>query len=103
MREVRALGGGNVLLARTRRPLPRKTLERAEALYRERDSLPDGRVRATFEIVYLTGWGPDPSQQKPLKPGSAARRLADALGTKEEQAGDKTPFPLRRRDTRSEG
>ena len=103
MREVRALGGGNVLLARARRPLPRKTLERAEALYRERDSLPDGRVRATFEIVYLTGWGPDPSQQKPLKPGSAARRLADALGTKEEPAGDKTPFPLRRRDTPGEG
>jgi hypothetical protein len=83
MREVRALGGGNVLLARARRPLPRKTLERAEALYRERDSLPDGRVCATFEIVYLTGWGPDPSQQKPLRPGSAVRRLADALGTTE--------------------
>ena len=68
--------------------------------YRERHALPDGGVRATFEIVYLTGWGPDPSQQKPLKPGSAARRLADALGTKEQPAGDKTPYPPRRRDTR---
>jgi hypothetical protein len=56
-------------------------------------------VRATFEIVYLTGWGPDPSQQKPLKPGSAARRLADALGTKEQPVGEKTPYPPRRRDT----
>jgi hypothetical protein len=50
-------------------------------------------VRATFEIVFLSGWSPDPSQQKPLKPGSAAKRLADALGTTEESAGDKTPFP----------
>ncbi len=99
MREIRALGGGNVLLARTRRPLQRKTLERAEALYCERHALSDGGVRATFEIVYLTGWGPDPSQQKPLKPGSAARRLADALGTKEQPAADKTPYPTRRLDT----
>ena len=50
-------------------------------------------MRATFEIVYLSGWAPDPSQQKPLKPGSAAKRLADALGTTERSAGDKTPFP----------
>jgi hypothetical protein len=100
MREIRALGGGNVLLARKRQPLQRKTLERAEALYRERHALHDGRVQATFEIVYLTGWGPDPSQQRPLKPGSAARRLADALGTEERPAGDKTPYPPRRRDRR---
>jgi len=100
MRDIRAFGGGNVLLAGTRMPFQRKTLARAEALYRERHKLPDGGVRATFEIVYLTGWGPDPSQQKPLKPGSAARRLADALGTKEQPAGDKTPYPPRRGDTR---
>jgi hypothetical protein len=103
MREVRVLGGGNVLLARARSPLPRKTLERAEALYRERHGRRDGGVSATFEIVYLTAWGPDPSQQKPLKPGSAARRLAEALGTKEEKAGDKTPYPLRRRDPPAKG
>jgi NADH dehydrogenase [ubiquinone] 1 alpha subcomplex assembly factor 5 len=96
MHEIRALGGGNVLLARSRKPLSRKTLEHAERLYRARHSLPDGRVSATFEIVYLSGWGPDPSQQKPLKPGSAAQRLADALGTKEEKAGDKAAHPLRR-------
>ena len=103
MREIRALGGGNVLLARTRTPLPRKTLERAESLYRERHGLPDGRVGATFEIVYLSGWGPDPSQQKPLEPGSAARRLADALGTKEQPAGDKAAYPARRRGTVDKG
>ena len=93
MREVRALGGGNVLLARSRKPLSRQTLQRAEELYRARHATPDGRVKASFEIVYLAGWGPDPSQQQPLKPGSAAQRLADALDTTELSAGDKTPFP----------
>jgi SAM-dependent methyltransferase len=95
MREVRALGGGNVLLTRSRKPLARHTLERAEELYRERYSMPDGRVKASFEIVYLSGWAPDPSQQKPLRPGSAAQRLADALGTTEQSAGDKASFPVR--------
>jgi len=94
MREIRALGGGNVLLARSRRPLARHTLRRAEEIYRARHSRPDGQVTASFEIVYLSGWGPDPSQQKPLKPGSAAQRLADALGTKERPAGDKAAFPV---------
>jgi hypothetical protein len=49
----------------------------------------DGRVRATFEMVWLTGWKPHPKQQKPLRPGSAAKRLADALGTMEIPTGDK--------------
>jgi hypothetical protein len=82
-----------VLLARSRKPLSRRTLERAEELYRRRHARPDGQVSASFEIVYLNGWGPDPSQQQPLKPGSAARRLADALGTLEQPAGDKAAFP----------
>ena len=50
---------------------------------------PDGRIRATFEIVWLSGWAPHESQQKPLRPGSAAHRLADALGTREIPAGEK--------------
>jgi hypothetical protein len=49
----------------------------------------DGRIRATFEIMWLSGWAPHESQQQPLKPGSAQRRLADALGTQELSAGDK--------------
>jgi NADH dehydrogenase [ubiquinone] 1 alpha subcomplex assembly factor 5 len=102
MREIRALGGGNVLLARSRKPLSRPTLERAEQIYRERHGTPDGRVKASFEIVYLSGWAPDPSQQQPLKPGSAARRLADALGTSEQPAGDKAAYPARKRDTLKE-
>ena len=101
MREIRALGGGNVLLARSRRPLARRTLRRAEEIYRARHGTPDGKVSASFEIVYLSGWGPDPSQQKPLKPGSAAQRLADALGTTEQPAGDKAAFPVKPRDKKS--
>ncbi len=93
MREVRVLGGGNVLSERSKAPLPRRTLDRAEAIYRDRHALPGGGVSATFEIVYLSGWAPDASQQKPLPPGSAAQRLADALRTTEQSAGDKASFP----------
>jgi SAM-dependent methyltransferase len=95
MREIRALGGGNVLIARSRKPLARRTLQRAEEIYRTRHGTPDGKVSASFEIVYLSGWGPDEGQQKPLKPGSAAQRLADALGTTERPAGDKAAFPAK--------
>jgi len=93
MREVRALGGGNVLLARSKAPLNRRTLERAEEIYRERHGTPDGKIKATFQFVFMSGWAPDPSQQKPLKPGSAQTRLADALHTHERPAGDKASFP----------
>lgn len=93
MREIRVLGGGNVLAERSKTPLSRSTLGRAESIYRERHATKEGGVSATFEIVYLSGWAPDPSQQKPLKPGSAAARLADALHTREHSAGDKAAFP----------
>ena len=58
-------------------------------IYAQRFADPDGRLRATFEIVWLSGWAPHESQQKPLKPGSAKQRLADALGSTERSAGDK--------------
>jgi len=58
-------------------------------IYAERFADPDGRIRATFEIVWLSGWAPHASQQQPLKPGSAKTRLADALGTREISAGEK--------------
>jgi SAM-dependent methyltransferase len=93
MLEVRALGGGNVMAARRKAPLPRRTLERAEEIYRSRHATADGRITASFEIVYLSGWAPHESQQQPLKPGSAAQRLADALHTEERPAGDKASFP----------
>jgi SAM-dependent methyltransferase len=97
MREIRALGGGNVMAARRKVPLPRGTLERAEEIYRERHATPEGKIAASFEIVYLTGWAPHASQQKPLAPGSAKQRLADALHTVEHSAGDKAAFPVKRK------
>jgi SAM-dependent methyltransferase len=93
MREIRALGGGNVLNARRKEPLPRRTLDRAEEIYQMRHGTPDGRIVASFEIVYLAGWAPHASQQQPLQPGSATTRLADALHTTEHAAGDKAAFP----------
>ncbi|MCA0422048.1 MAG: class I SAM-dependent methyltransferase [Proteobacteria bacterium] len=79
LRDLRHMGATNVLVERARRPLRRAVLFRAMQIYRERFSDPDGRVRATFEFVWLTGWAPHESQQKPLRPGSAKMKLADAL------------------------
>jgi hypothetical protein len=70
--------------------MPRKTLAAATGHYANHHADPDGRLRATFEIAYLTGWAPHESQQKPLKPGSAVARLADALNTSEQSAGEQT-------------
>ncbi len=81
MRDLRSMGMTNVLTERRRTPLRRATLLRAAEVYAERFSDPDGRVRATFEVLWLSGWVPHESQQKPLRPGSAKSRLADALGT----------------------
>jgi len=89
MRELRRMGATNVLHERRRKPLKRATLERVADIYGDRFTDEDGRMRATFEIVWLSGWAPHESQQQPLKPGSAAHRLADALGTKEISAGEK--------------
>ncbi len=89
MHELKAMGAGNVLSSRRRCPLRRETLARAAALYQQRFARADGRVTATFEIIMLTGWVPHESQRKPLRPGSAAVRLADALGTREMPSGDK--------------
>ena len=91
MNEMKAMGASNMLVARRRIPVARRLLQRAAQVYAERFSDLDGRVRATFEIVTLTGWAPHESQQKPLAPGSAKTRLADALGVDELAAGDKTP------------
>jgi SAM-dependent methyltransferase len=83
MAELRAMGETNVLADRPRRPLSRAVLARMCDIYAERFGRPDGRVPATFEIVSLTGWAPHASQPRPLKPGSAKMRLADALGVTE--------------------
>ncbi|EJC68280.1 methyltransferase family protein [Rhizobium leguminosarum bv. viciae WSM1455] len=79
MRDLRAMGMSNPLAARARMPLTRAFFLRAAEIYAERYSDPDGRIRATFSIIYVSGWAAHESQQKPLKPGSAKARLADAL------------------------
>jgi len=89
MRELRAMGESNVLIERRRGFTRRATLARAAAIYAEKFADAEGRVRASFEIVTLTGWAPHPCQPQALKPGSAITRLADALGTEERPAGDK--------------
>ena len=87
MRDLRAMGEGNALAARLRHPTRRSVLLRAAEIYAESYE-EGGRVPATFEIVTLTGWAPDASQQQPLRPGSAATRLADALKVPENPLKD---------------
>jgi SAM-dependent methyltransferase len=89
MHDLRRMGATNALIDRRRTPLKRATLMRMAEIYAERFADADGRVRATFEIVWLSGWAPHPSQQQPLKPGTAKARLADALGAREISAGEK--------------
>jgi SAM-dependent methyltransferase len=89
MQDLRRMGATNALHERRHAPLRRATLMRMAEIYAERFADPDGRVRATFEIVWLSGWAPHPDQQQPLRPGSARTRLADALGTRELPAGEK--------------
>ena len=77
--DLRCMGGTNALTLRHKAPLSRTLLARTAELYAERHSDPDGRLRATFELAWLSGWAPHESQQKPLKPGSARMPLAAAL------------------------
>jgi hypothetical protein len=83
------MGLTNALRARRKAPLRRATLMRACEIYAQRFADADGRLRATFELAWLSGWAPHASQQRPLQPGSAKMRLADALGTEERSAGEK--------------
>lgn len=80
MSEIKALGASNPLLDRSRRLASPALLAAAAQAYAERDGDPDGRIRATLEVIWLSGWVPHESQQQPLKPGSAKTRLGDALG-----------------------
>jgi SAM-dependent methyltransferase len=89
MAELRRMGATNALTERHRTPLRRATLLRMAEIYAQRFADRDGKIRATFEIVWLSGWAPHESQQKPLRPGSAQTRLADALGTREIGTGEK--------------
>ena len=83
MRELRDMGEANALHARLRQPTRRAVLTRAAELYTQAYGTDDGRITATFDLITLTGWAPDASQPQPLRPGSAAQRLADALNARE--------------------
>lgn len=87
MRDLKGMGASNAMSARRRVPVTRRLLLRAAEVYAERFARPDGRVPATFEIITMTAWVPHDSQPKPLAPGSAKLRLADALGVKPERKG----------------
>ncbi|MDQ2090394.1 SAM-dependent methyltransferase [Marimonas arenosa] len=83
MRELRAMGEQNALVNRLKHFTRLSVIRRASELYASAYAEPDGRVRATFELIFLMGWAPDPNQPQPLRPGSAQSRLAEALGTVE--------------------
>lgn len=83
MHDLRAMGENNALAARLRRPSRRAVFARAAERYAAAYGVAQGRVSATFEMIFLTGWTPHESQQKPMRPGSATKRLADALNAPE--------------------
>lgn len=88
MRDLRAMGEQNALKDRVRRPATKTLFAEAARIYSESFPAGPGRVMATFELVWLTGWAPAPGQPQPLLPGSATARLADALETEERPAND---------------
>ena len=88
MRDMRAMGEQNALSARRKTTPPRALFTEAARIYAEAFPAERGRITATFEVVWLTGWAPAESQPRPLRPGSASARMADALGTSERPAGD---------------
>jgi hypothetical protein len=79
MADLRRMGATNILLERRRTPTRRATMMRMAQIYAERFADADGRIRATFDVIWLSGWAPHESQQKPLKPGSARASLAEAV------------------------
>lgn len=83
MADLRGMGEANAVAARLKRPTGRAVFFRAAELYAERFAGPDGRLAATFDVIHLHGWRPSETQPKPLRPGSAEARIADALGTDE--------------------
>lgn len=90
MADLRGMGEANAVRERHKHFTPRSVFLRAAELYQDRYSGPGDRINATFEIIYLHGWAPHESQQKPLRPGSASQRLADALDADEQPAGEKS-------------
>lgn len=95
MQDLRGMGETNAIHERRRNFTRRATLFRAAEIYQEMFGDEDGRIPATFDILTLTGWAPDASQQQPLRPGSARSRLSDALGVPEQGADESTGHPIK--------
>ena len=93
MADLRRMGEANVLSGRRPGFMRRDVLARACDIYQQNFATGDGRVKATFEVVFLTGWAPGPDQPVALRPGSATARLADALGASEQALPDKAAGP----------
>ena len=89
MRELQGLGESNAVIERHKGLTSRRAIDEAARQYQLRFADSEGRVPATFQVLYLTAWAPDASQPRPLRPGSAGERLADALETQEQPAGEK--------------
>ncbi|HHB81782.1 MAG TPA: SAM-dependent methyltransferase [Aliiroseovarius sp.] len=89
MHDLRAMGETNAIAARDRRAPTRKLFARMGELYEQTYRDETGRITASFELIFLTGWAPDASQPEPLRPGAAKARLADALGVREFNARTK--------------
>ncbi len=87
MVDLRGMAEGNALVERLRRPTNKRLFLRAAELYAERHAEDGGRIRATFQVVFLHGWAPHESQPKALRPGAATKRLADALDVASDKRG----------------
>lgn len=96
MRDLRGMGEANAAVERRRSFTRRSTILRAAAIYADQHADSSHRIPATFQILTLTGWAPDPAQQRPLRPGSAVHRLATALDSREFSVGEKAAPGQRR-------
>ena len=84
MHDLRFMGEANALVNRPHRPLTKNYLDKLNTYYKTHFTGDDGRLEATFEVIFISGWSPHDSQQKPLRPGSAEKRLSDVLNAEEE-------------------
>jgi hypothetical protein len=80
LRDLRGMGEANALIDRLKRPTRRTVFARAATLYQERFADPEGRLKATFQVLFLTGWAPHDSQQQPARRGSGKTSLKDVFG-----------------------
>ena len=85
MNDLRAMGESNAIIARTKSLSSKSLFAKISEIYQNNFSDADGKIQATFEVIFLLGWAPHESQQKPLRPGSAKNRMSDALKSTEEK------------------